>query len=87
MVKEGNMLAHLRYLLKDNFPNDSNEEIEKKLRTLSNYDDSWYDENIILYIPKFRWITLRVGICCEGTNKAMFFITDAEKELRELLKL
>ena len=49
MVKEGNMWAHLRYLLKDNFPNDSNEEIEKKLRTLSNYDDSWYNENIVLY--------------------------------------
>lgn len=87
MVKEGNMWAHLRYLLKDNFPNDSNEEIKKKLRTLSDYDDSWYDENIVLYVPKFRGITLRVGICCEGTNKAKFFITDAEKELRELLKL
>lgn len=87
MIKEKNMWAHLRYLLKDNFPNDSNEETEMKLRTLRNYDDSWYDENIILYVPKFRGITLRVGICCEGTNQAMYFITDAEIELQELLKL
>ena len=38
-------------------------------------------------IQKFHDVILRVGICFKGTNEAKFFMTDAEKELRELLKL
>ena len=68
-------------------PNDSKEEREMKLKTLRNYDESWYGKEIELYVPKFHDVILRVGIRCKGTDKAKFFMTDAEKELRELLKL
>lgn len=74
-------------LLTENFPNDSKEEREMKLKTLRNYDESWYGKEIELYVPKFHDVILRVGIRCKGTDKVKFFMTDAEKELRELLKL
>lgn len=74
-------------LLIENFPNDSKEEREMKLNTLKNYDESWYGKEIELYAPKFHGVVLRVGIRCKGTNKASYYMTDAEKELIELLKL
>jgi len=62
-------------------------EREMKLKTLRNYDESWYGKELELYAPKFHDVILRVGIRCKGTDKAKFFMTDAEKELIELLKL
>ena len=38
-------------------------------------------------VSEFHDVILRVGIRCKGTDKVKFFMTDAEKELRELLKL
>ena len=73
-------------LLTENFPNDSKEERDMKLKKLRNYNESWYGKEIEIYAPKFHDVILRVGICCKGTNEAIFFMTDAEKELRELLK-
>lgn len=80
------MWEHLRYLLKDNFPNNTEQELEMKYNSLFNYPEEWWGSKIVLYVPKFRGIVLRVGICCEGTNYKIYFSTDAEKELDEILK-
>lgn len=86
MAKKSNLWEHLWYLLKDNFPEDSDEELEMKLNTLQNYDDSWYGKSVTLYVPKFHGIVMRVGIRCEETSQVSYFSTDAERELDELLK-
>lgn len=81
------MFKHLRYLLKDNFPNDTEQQLEMKYNSLFNYPEEWWGKEIELYFPKFRGIVLRVGLCCKETNQKTYFSTDAERELEEILKI
>ena len=85
--QKDNLWTQLWNLLVVNFPDDSVEDTRIKFKTLKNYDQSWYGKKIVLYAPNFRGTVLRVGIQCEGTDKAKFFITDAGIELMEGLKL
>lgn len=85
MVKDKNMWNQLRQLLKENFPNDSDKELERKFNSLKNYDKSWNSKTIVLYAPEFRGAVLRVGIKCEETIEKQYFKTYAEKELLEVL--
>lgn len=85
MVKDKNMWNQLRQSLKENFPNDSDKELEMKFESLKNYDESWYSKNIVLYVPNFRGAVIRVGIQCEETGEKRYFKTHAEKELLAVL--
>ncbi len=87
MATNNDIWDSLRYLLKNNFPNDSKEDLEKRFNSLYNYPEDWYGKEIELYVPQFRGIILRIGIHCKGTNKFSYFSTAAEHELDEVLSL
>lgn len=73
----------LRKALEENFPNESQQEISKMLKTL---ESSNYEGETTPYILEFRGIVLRVGVICKETNQYNYYDTDAGAELSELLR-
>lgn len=69
--------------LKINFPNDSEIEIDMKIKKLRNND--FASKELELYIPKFHDIVLRVGVKVKGENKKDYFDTEEGKKLKILL--
>ena len=65
------------------FPDDSEDEIEMKLRSLRNNDFSQMD--LELYLPKFQDVVLRVGIRVKGEKKKLYFPTQYEKVLTDVI--
>jgi hypothetical protein len=81
-LESQNIWKRLRVLLEENFPNDSKEEIEMKLRTLRCND--FENKTFELYAPKFHDSVLRVGICVKGENRKAYFSTKLGEELEEV---
>ena len=73
----------VRLELERAFPDDSADEIEMKLKTLRNNDFSKKD--LELYLPKFQDVVLRVGVRVKGEKKKLYFSTQYEKVLADVI--
>lgn len=83
-LENNNIWERLKILLRENFPNDTQEETELKFRTLRNND--YYGKTLELYVPEFQGAVLRVGICVKGEKKKKaFFVTEAGEKLTQIL--
>ena len=53
MAKNKEMWEHSRYLLKDNFPNNTEQELEMKYNSLFNYPEEWWGRKIFYMCQNF----------------------------------
>lgn len=67
-----------------NFPNDSESEIDMKIKTLRNND--FEGKELELYIPKFHDIVFRVGVRVKGERKKAYFTTKEGEQLKKVLE-
>ena len=73
----------VRLELERAFPDDSGDEIEMKLRSLRNND--FFEKDLELYVPKFQDAVLRVGVRVKGKKKKLYFPTQYEKVLTDVI--
>jgi len=85
-LERQNIWERLRTLLEENFLNDSEKEIEMKLKTLRNLDSEFEGKPLELYVPEFHGAILRVGIRVKGENKKAYYVTEIGKKLEHMLK-
>lgn len=83
-LESAHIWKRIRRELDVNFPEDSESEIDMKIRTLM--DNDFKGKELELYIPKFHDIVLRVGIRVKGETKKAYFDTKAGEEFGELLE-
>lgn len=89
-LESNNIWERLRIMLEKYFPNDTASDIDRKLKNFKDeytklLKDEYEDKSLELYVPEFKDTVLRVGVRVKGTNEILYSLTEAGKELEELL--
>lgn len=82
-LESKNIWPRVKRELVKNFPKDSEDEINMKVKTLKNND---FEGPLELYIQKFHDIVLKVGIRVKGENKKSYYITEEGHYLDKVLE-
>lgn len=79
------LYSELWQLLKDNNPNTDESELMHRYNYFKKEAQHFAGHEVSLYHLEFRGIVLRVGIECVDLNRKIYTLTEAGKELQQIL--